>query len=302
LVFTELLVGAARIVMRAGSGGTRFEEAGGNGVKRRHRISIIVLIVIALFVLLDVSARQLLTPNRIDLAGEHHFLLQSTWHQNEDYARFVELDDDAGCWATAIAQIAHYHRLIPTGKVEYRTSTGHPVSVDLDSYEFRHDQFALYLDDDTPGRVREQVGRYIYFIAAVLYTDFGAHGYLEHETFTERIETHLNSSVEFNEYDKESYLRDRGTIRSLVMREINAKRPIMLYFDNGKDFGHAAVLDGYADTDQAFLVHLNMGWGGRHDGWYDLFHAIIGIRDDLQTRFLVTIRPNRTNPDRETAG
>lgn len=77
----------------------------------------------------------------------------------------------------------------------------------------------------------------------------------------------------------------------MVMTEINANRPLMFYFDNGKDFGHAAVIDGYTQEKNSFLVHLNMGWGGLHDGWYDLFHRIIGVRDDLQTRFFVTINP-----------
>lgn len=31
--------------------------------------------------------------------------------------------------------------------------------------------------------------------------------------------------------------------------------------------------------------------GGNHDGWYDLFHRIAGVRDDLETRFLITIKP-----------
>jgi hypothetical protein len=66
---------------------------------------------------------------------------------------------------------------------------------------------------------------------------------------------------------------------------------LMLYFDHSKDFGHAAVLDGYTGERDAFLVHLNMGWGGRHDGWYDLFQRFVGVRDDLQTRFLITIIP-----------
>jgi len=30
---------------------------------------------------------------------------------------------------------------------------------------------------------------------------------------------------------------------------------------------------------------------GSQDGWYNLFHRIIGVRDDLQTRFLITIKP-----------
>ena len=241
--------------------------------------------------MLDVVARRLQRPNVVDLSDEYAFLLETNWHQDGDYAQFVTLDDDAGCWATAIAQIAHHHRLIPTGQIEYQTSGGQLVSVDLDSYRFDHDQFTSNLDDHTPASSREQVAKYIYFIAALLYTDFGAHGYLEHDTFVERVQNQLSSSVQFHEYEKERYLTETTAIRSLVVHEIDANRPMMLYFDNGKDFGHAAVIDGYADVDDRFLVHINMGWGGLHDGWYDLFHRIIGVRDDLQTRFLVTIEP-----------
>jgi hypothetical protein len=181
--------------------------------------------------------------------------------------------------------------LNPTGNIEYRTSGGHQVAVALDSHEFDHDQFSPHIDDKTPPTGTDQVAKYIYFIAAILYTDFGAHGYLEHETFVERMENHLNTSVEFFEYDKESFQSDSPAIRSLVIRELHERRPLMLYFDNGEDFGHAAVIDGYAEADGGFLVHLNMGWGGKHDGWYDLFHRIIGVRDDLQNRFLITIEP-----------
>lgn len=127
----------------------------------------------------------------------------------------------------------------------------------------------------------------------MIYTDFGAHGYLQHQTFIERLEKHLECSVEFHEYNKETFSKDRNDIQLLVKREIDSYRPIMLYFDNKDDFGHATVIDGYAQMKNSFLVHLNMGWGGRHDGWYDLFHRIIGIRDDLQTRFLIMIKPRK---------
>ncbi|UCG86733.1 MAG: C10 family peptidase [Gemmatimonadota bacterium] len=261
-------------------------------MKSRRHYLIAIVVAVALLILLDPAANQLQDPNRIDLEGEHRFLLQTTWHQVGGYARFMTQDDDAGCWATAIAQIAHHHRLTPRGNIEYQTSGGHQVSVDLDDYEFDHDRFVSRLDDETPVVSSDQVAKYIYFIAAVLYTDFGAHGYLEHETFVDRLQHHLNVSVEFHEYDKESFLSERTEIQSLVRREIGWSRPIMLYFDNGKDFGHAVVVDGYTEVDETFLVHLNMGWGGRHDGWYDLFRRIIGVRDDMQTRFLITIKPD----------
>ena len=66
----------------------------------------------------------------------------------------------------------------------------------------------------------------------------------------------------------------------------------MFYFDDGNDFGHAVVIDGYLNKNELFLVHINQGMGGRNDGWYNPFDKIFGIRDDLQTRFLVTLKPD----------
>jgi hypothetical protein len=66
----------------------------------------------------------------------------------------------------------------------------------------------------------------------------------------------------------------------------------MLCFDNRKDGGHAAVVDGYFEDGDRLLIHLHMGWEGRDDGWYDPFKRIMGVRDDLQNRLLVTIRPS----------
>ena len=240
---------------------------------------------------LEPAARYLLGPNRIDLGDDHPYLLTTRWHQVGDYARFVSLDDDAGCWATAIAQIGHFHGLQPAGTISYRVSGGAPVDVDLDSFEFDHAAFVDEIDSDTPETARDQVAGYIYAVATVLYTDFGGSGYLEHDTFVERIEKHLGCTVDFHQYEKARFLEEKAGVTSLVRTEIGARRPLMLYFDDGKDFGHAAVIDGFVETREAFLVHLNMGWGGRHDGWYDLFDRLFGVRDDLQNRFLIGVAP-----------
>ncbi|MBD3414921.1 MAG: hypothetical protein GF421_10885 [Candidatus Aminicenantes bacterium] len=237
----------------------------------KSRNVVIILIIVSLFILMEITAHLLQKPNRIDLEEESPFLLKTKWHQIGDYARFVTIDEDVGCWATAIAQIAHYHQINPTGKIEYQTSEGHHISVDLNDYPFRHDLFASRLNHDTPEISKGQVAKYLYYIAALIYTDFGSSGYLEHESMVARLEKHLNCSVKFYEYKKEHYLNEREDIKNLVITEINANRPLMFYFDNGKDFGHATVIDGYTQEKNSFLVHLNMGWGGRHDGWYDLF-------------------------------
>ena len=260
-------------------------------LKRKYLYTIIILV--AIIVIFEILSRLLLSPNLVVIKGEHTYLIKTTWDQTGDYAAFVKYDDDTGCWATAIAQIAHYHRLNPFGKIEYTTSRGNHISENLNDYSFNHEQFDKTITVQTAANSKEKVAKYIYYIAAIIYTDFGSSGYLEHETMMSRIEKHLNCSVGFYEYQKQNYLNEQNKIRSLIKNEIDAQRPLMLYFDNADDFGHAAVLDGYIENNDRFLVHLNMGWGGRNDGWYDPFKKIIGIRDDLQNRFLITFNPNK---------
>jgi hypothetical protein len=243
------------------------------------------------FVFVEAGAAYLARPNLVELGQDQPFLLETSWHQVGDYAQFIPDGEIAGCWSTAVAQIGAYHGLKPTGTIEYRTSAGLEIREDLGSYAFTPSLFSANMDENTSEASKQQIAKYIYLIATVIHKDFAGDGYLHHDTFVERLEEHLGCSAEFHEFDKEGFLRSRPSIESLVRTEIDAGRPLMIYFDNGKDFGHAAVLDGYTEQNDAFLVHLNMGWGGRHDGWYDLFGRFIGVRDDLQTRFLVTIQP-----------
>lgn len=259
----------------------------------KRKLIYTLLFVIVLLILLEIIARSLLRPNMISVVGDPSFLLKTTWSQTGAYAKNVALDDDAGCWAVAIAQIAHYHKLNPTGNINYTTSSGDRISVNLDDYTFSHQTFVSAIKKETPEHSKEQVARYIYYIAALIYTNFGSSGYVEHTSMVERLEKHLGCEVRLYDYNEESYLSSKDEIRELITREIDSDHPLMFYFDNGKDFGHAVALDGYLQRDDVFLVHLNQGFGGKYDGWYNLFDKIFGIRDDLHTRFLITFKPKK---------
>lgn len=261
-------------------------------MKISNRHLNIALLAIIIFVSLELISRFLLSPNLIEVEGNPKFLLRTNWNQTGEYAKFVEYDEDAGCWAVAIAQIAQFHGLDPKGKIEYKTSKGNHIAEDFDSFKFRHSIFANEITERTSADSKLQAAKYIYFIAALIYTDFGSSGYLEHDTFVPRLEKHLHCFIGFHQYSKERYLKSKNQIIALIKSEIDARRPLMLYFDNGDDFGHAAALDGYTVQNNQFLVHLNMGWGGIENGWYDPFNKIFGLRDDLQNRFLITFYPD----------
>lgn len=53
----------------------------------------------------------------------------------------------------------------------------------------------------------------------------------------------------------------------MVYQEIDAQRPILYTGVDATNGGHAFVLDGY-DSDG--LVHINWGWNGSEDGYFDI--------------------------------
>lgn len=253
-------------------------------------LKLVVVLVIGLVVLEGVS-RYLQKPNRVTPAGDPEFLLATTWHQIDEYAASAPDGEIVGCWATAIAQIAYHHRLSPKGYMEYTTTSGLHVQENLGSVPFRFDRILSRIDSDSPPEAAQETARYIYEVAVAIQKDFGGDGIMDHQGFIGRLHDHLGATGLLREYTKAEFLESRAEVSSFVTSELDDGRPLMLYFDNGKDWGHAAVLDGYVIDGGRLLVHLNMGWEGRDDGWYDPFQKIMGVRDDLQTRFLLSVRP-----------
>ena len=88
----------------------------------RRQILTVIAALVGVFLLMEVGAAYLARPNLVALEEEQPFLLETTWHQVGDYARFIPDGEIAGCWSTALAQIGHYHGLVPTGSVEYQTT------------------------------------------------------------------------------------------------------------------------------------------------------------------------------------
>ncbi len=51
---------------------------------------------------------------------------------------------------------------------------------------------------------------------------------------------------------------------------LDAGRPVMLGIFNESNAGHAVLADGYGYDDETLYHHLNMGWNGLQDLWYNL--------------------------------
>ena len=261
----------------------------------KKKFIYIVLSIIGLLIIFEITARFLIRPNIVQVPENETYLLKTSWNQTGEYAKFVEYDQDAGCWGVAIAQIAHFHKCNPAEIIRYSNSKGDSIVVNLNDFNFQHNKFISSIGKSTPNESIEQVAKYIYYVASLIYTNYGSSGYIEADTMMDRIEKHLGFSASFREYNKEEFLSSKAEIEKLISKEIDNKQPLMFYFDNGDDFGHAVVIDGYTTYNNQFLVHLNQGLGSKYDGWYNPFDNIYGLRDDFQNRFLISFKPTRVD-------
>ena len=223
-------------------------------------------------------------------------LLRTQWGQREEYAAFAPRQQRVGCWSTAIGQILRLHGLSPRGDVQYRTSAGTSLKLDLESHEFDFRKLADSLTTRTPVAHKREVAGYLYCVSLAIQKDFGTGSYvLSHRARADAVSRHFGCTATLHETPTKS-LRQLG---ALIKSELDERRPVMVHVRSRKKQYHAVAVDGYRIQNGVFYIHVNMGHGGKEDGWYRSDRALT-IYDDIPYRKVMTITPN-ASPSR-TAG
>ncbi len=243
-----------------------------------------------------------------DLKGD--FLLRTQWDQWGAYAQYTPDNHVLGCWSTSLAQILYYHRLKPHGIVDYNCSKGYRIREDLSAFPVHWEDFSDRITKESTPEKQEAVARYSFLTAAAIRKDFGTGKYLEMVNPAPQIEQHFECRAEFyvsftgdlpfTEEQLKGIARKEGirhvidmdSIRVIVKREIDLKRPVYLHMGNFTTYGHSTVIDGYLEKEGVFYVHINYGSSGFRTGWYDLFKPV-DVEDDMKLRAFVTIQPGK---------
>jgi hypothetical protein len=177
-------------------------------------------------------------------------LIKTQWEQNGPYTELAPDKTSLGCWSVAFAQVLAFHHRQPTGRVTYKTSQG--ILID--------EIFDRPISWDNI-----DVARYIFDTAVVVQKDFGREEYMDIGRIPEEITEHYGVTVE----------KIISGLQENITSELEAGRPVIVYFDNILGIarivpnGHAAIFDGTAENNGRLFVHVNFGWGGASDGWYD---------------------------------
>lgn len=170
-----------------------------------------------------------------------------------------------GCVATAMAQVMMYHQWPVTGTGSHTNKKENTQTVDFSQSTY---QWSKMLPVYTGGESEESqmaVAHLLYDAGCALDMDYGYAGSGAYDQdIPNALTTHFG-------YDKSIRYVQRRVCSSevwndLIQTELNEQRPVIMGGE-APGGGHAFVIDGY---DLNGLYHVNWGWGGRANGYFDM--------------------------------
>ena len=239
--------------------------------------------------------------------------IETRWNQRAPYNYNCSVDPVAdrrcpsGCVATAMAQVMYYWQWpdVGVGSNSYESDYG-VLSADFSKsvYDWKNMKktYDVYQNEngDWFGNWTVDEGNAV----AKLMSDIGIAtnmGYTASSSGTLDVYMHKAAAVNFK-YDSQMYARgcmSDQDFMGIIKDALNNKKPLLMSGASSGG-GHEFVIDGYDSND---FVHVNWGWGGNSDGYFDVNYM---NPSDLGTgggtgggynedQHLILITPNKTN-------
>lgn len=200
-------------------------------------------------------------------------LLKSLWGQNSPYNNLCPSDQNgelypSGCVATAMAQVMKYHGYPAMGKgTGYYNAQSVTTQVTFEGVNYDWENM---LDVYVKGQYSDEQANAV----ATLMLHCGASVQMQYNSggsgaYSYNAARALKNSFGYSDGLQMKYRDYYSTSEwmSLVYGEIDAMRPIIYSGMDVNNGGHCFVIDGY---DEQGLVHVNWGWDGVNDGYYNI--------------------------------
>lgn len=204
-------------------------------------------------------------------AGGNHIapLLTTKWDQGEPYNNLCTSSWGAnfwtGCVATAMAQVMKYHNFPAKGNGVTKELWNNP-SIDLSQSEYRWDNMRdEYVAGNWTQDEADAVARLMRDIGGAVEMMYGtdASGALK-TRIPLALFRNFNYSSDMALLMRESY--DTQTWIDIIRENLSKALPV-IYGASQMRGGHEFVIDGIDTND---YLHINWGWGGSCDGYYDI--------------------------------
>lgn len=198
------------------------------------------------------------------------------WNQMIPYNNMCPKYNDTdrsvtGCVATAMAQVMMYYQYPKTLQTDipayvtkkYGIAIGRINKGEIYDWDNMLPQYASYEPLNYTDAQAAAVAKLLYHCGAACEMDYGPSS---GANVTPAI---LSTYFGYDSDLMQDLTRDAFTLAEwsqIMDKELSAKRPI-LYSGRSSDGGHEFVCDG---TDGNGLYHINWGWGGYQDGYFDV--------------------------------
>lgn len=194
------------------------------------------------------------------------------WDQGSPYNDLCPTNSMVGCAATAMAQVMRFHKYPAKGIGSHyytwrnpTTGSTETLSVDFSQQTYNWDlMFQEYNKLTTSSDSKAEVAKICYHAGVSLDMNYSPSG---SGSFSHLYKRALTQNFGYNpniqNLRREGFHFDEWN--SIIHNELINRRPV-LHGGQSDAGGHAYVIDGYKDG----LYHVNWGWSGSYDGYYDI--------------------------------
>lgn len=191
------------------------------------------------------------------------YLLKTTWNQNNPYNYYLN-GCATGCVATALAQVM-FHWKWPQDATATIPSYSNSGSVSAATLQPTTFDWSKMQNHYTTGDYTDnhEVAKLMKYVGHAVKMNYGA----ESGAYVTDI---INAMTNYFGYPKDEQLLYRWALSATewadtIYANLANSIPVIMCGSNSEG-GHCFVCDGYEDG----KYHINWGWGGSADGYYDL--------------------------------
>ena len=231
-------------------------------------------------------------------------ILTTSWNQGDPYNYYAPAAPSgpagkayAGCVPAALAQILRHHRFPAAVKSNhsYIDSAGACIGThsmnDAGLVPYAWANMPASISSSSSLAQKQAVGQLIYHCGVAVEANFEAGG-------TGATSSSIPGAlVNYFSYTSAGYQMREGYTNTQwynkIKSDIDNDQPVYYAMsDADSSVGHAVVCDGYRNGNE---MHLNLGWSGYGNNWYNLDSVVAGGYTWTNHRAVFDIKPNVLN-------
>lgn len=212
-------------------------------------------------------------------------LVQSKWNQGAVggktvYNYYTPNNYPCGCVATAGAQIMRYHQPTTVLYTPFPAETyscwvnNAPQNLTTIGGTYDWANMPLNPTSSITDTQRAAIGKLTYDLGVASRMNYGSGGSGAHNCeMVGALKSYFLYMSGFTHIIQNgtSAPADNATVCNALLGSLDAGLPAVLgIHENINNSGHSIVADGYGFNFGVLYAHLNMGWGGSQDAWYNL--------------------------------